>query len=108
QGRVRVTAMKARTIGGERQAMNSLRRMGPLLLVGTILGGMPIAAAYAQDAAPAASAPAAAALPGSGVVRTIAVAGSQRLEPDTVRSYIKLKPGDPYTRETLDQALKDL
>lgn len=100
--------MKARTIGGERQAMNSLRRMGPLLLVGTILGGMPVAAAYAQDAAPAASAPAAAALPGSGVVRTIAVAGSQRLEPDTVRSYIKLKPGDPYTRETLDQALKDL
>ncbi|TVV70913.1 outer membrane protein assembly factor BamA, partial [Sphingomonas solaris] len=44
----------------------------------------------------------------SGTVRTIQVTGSQRLEPDTVRSYVKLRPGDAYTREQLDQALKDL
>ncbi|NNC72395.1 MAG: outer membrane protein assembly factor BamA [Sphingomonadaceae bacterium] len=42
------------------------------------------------------------------VVRTIAVEGSQRIEPDTVRSYIELRPGQPYTRATLDEALRDL
>ncbi len=58
----------------------------------------------APPAAPAASAP----QPGSGIIHSINVTGNQRLEPDTVRSYIKLRPGDPFTRETLDQALKDL
>ena len=63
--------------------------------------------------APAASAPIAApaapvAQPGSGIIHSIAVTGNQRLEPDTVRSYVKLHAGDAYTREALDQALKDL
>ncbi|MBU3076272.1 outer membrane protein assembly factor BamA [Sphingomonas sp. XMGL2] len=43
-----------------------------------------------------------------GVIKSISVVGNQRLEADTVRSYIKLKAGDAYTRESLDQALKDL
>ena len=34
--------------------------------------------------------------------------GSERLEPETVRSYANLVPGQGYTAETLDQALKDL
>jgi outer membrane protein insertion porin family len=55
----------------------------------------------APAAAPAAPAPV-------GVIKTIGVDGYQRLEPDTVRSYISLKPGQSYTREQLDQALKDL
>ncbi|MBV9840360.1 MAG: outer membrane protein assembly factor BamA [Sphingomonadaceae bacterium] len=46
--------------------------------------------------------------PATGTIKTINVVGAQRLEPDTVRSYIKLKPGDPYNREALDQVLKDL
>src|SRR5690606_11571725 len=89
----------------------SLRRIAPVLLVGTVLGGLPgVAAAQDQPAATAEPAPASASpvLPGSGTIRSINVTGSQRLEPDTVRSYIKLKPGDAYTREALDQALKDL
>ena len=69
----------------------------------TMLAGMP---ALAQPAAPAPPAPAA--QPGSGIIHTIGVTGNQRLEADTVRSYIKLKAGDAYTRESLDQALKDL
>nr|WP_089219255.1 outer membrane protein assembly factor BamA [Sphingomonas laterariae] len=80
-------------------------------MVGTVLGGLPAAAlAQVAPAAPAAPAQSAAplGLPGSGVIRSINVAGSQRLEPDTVRSYVKLRAGDPYTREALDQALKDL
>ena len=34
--------------------------------------------------------------------------GAQRLEPDTIRSYIRLRVGQPYTVATADQALKDL
>jgi outer membrane protein insertion porin family len=41
-------------------------------------------------------------------VRSITIEGAQRLEPDTIRSYIRLKEGDPYTQASADQALKDL
>ena len=34
--------------------------------------------------------------------------GSQRLEPDTILSYIRLRPGQTYTQALGDQALKDL
>ena len=44
----------------------------------------------------------------SGVIRSIRVAGAERLEPETVRSYANLVPGQEYTAESLDQALKDL
>jgi outer membrane protein insertion porin family len=43
-----------------------------------------------------------------GTIKTINVTGSQRIEPDTVRSYIKLRPGATYTQESLDEALRDL
>ena len=36
------------------------------------------------------------------------VTGNQRLEPETIRAYANLAPGQTYTTETLDQALKDL
>ena len=94
------------------------RRAGALLLVGTVLGGSaaPVfaqAASAAQPAAtqPAVQAPAAAPAPAAEPVRTIrsiAVRGNQRLEPETIRAYANLTPGQTYTRETLDQALKDL
>ncbi|MEH3106746.1 MAG: outer membrane protein assembly factor BamA [Sphingomonas fennica] len=90
-------------------------------MIGTALGGIPIEAQAQRAAArqtpapqltavPPADAPAtpAGALPGSGTIRSLTVSGAQRLEPDTVRSYIKLRAGEPYTRESLDQALKDL
>jgi outer membrane protein insertion porin family len=84
-------------------------RLVKALLIGTALAGMP---AVAQTPTPAAPASALATpvvpQPGSGVIKTIEVTGNQRLEADTVRSYIKLHPGDAYTRESLDQALKDL
>ncbi len=112
-------------------------RLASALLIGTILAGTasPVlaqaeggpanptstkptsakkAAGARKGATPAAAAtPAvtdapAAVLPGSGIVKSIKVVGSQRLEPDTVRSYVTLKAGDSYTREQLDQALKDL
>ena len=100
---------------------NISRRAGAVLLVGTIVGGWS-APLLAQDAPPAtqpapaatptAQAPAAApilAVPeAAGSIRSIAVKGSQRLEPATIISYANLAPGQTYTAETLDQALKDL
>src|SRR4051812_37748078 len=85
-------------------------RLASALLIGTMLAGVPaFAQAPAPAPAPTAAAPAAAVpQPGSGVIHSMNVTGNQRLEADTVRSYVKLRPGDAFTRETLDQALKDL
>ncbi len=55
-----------------------------------------------------APAPAPAPVATAGTIRSIRVVGSERLEPETVRSYSNLVPGQSYTAETLDQALKDL
>jgi outer membrane protein insertion porin family len=86
------------------------------LLGGTILAGVP-GLAFAQEGGqqPAAQpAPAAAgqvappALQQGSVIRTIAVSGAQRLEPQTILSYIQLRPGQVYTPAAADQALKDL
>ena len=91
------------------------RRAGAALLVGTMLGtwAMP---ALAQDAAPQPAGPAAqpaatpaeTPAPAARTIRSIAVRGNQRLEPETIRSYANLAPGQSYTAGTLDQALKDL
>ena len=46
--------------------------------------------------------------PASAVIRSINVRGNQRLEAETIRSYANLQPGQTYTTETLDAALKAL
>ncbi len=82
------------------------------LLGCTVLAGLP-AAAFAQEAAPTPAttppvvAPVAAAETGD-IIRSIAVAGAQRLEPETIISYIQLRPGQIYTATAADQALIDL
>ena len=78
------------------------------LLGGTILAGLP-AVASAQDAAqPAPPVAAPQAEPQQDIIRSIAIAGAQRLEPQTILSYIALRPGQVYTAAAADQALKDL
>ena len=49
-------------------------------------------------------------LPGDEVntVQSITIRGNERLEAETVASYIGLSAGDTYDRNRLDQALKDL
>jgi outer membrane protein insertion porin family len=42
------------------------------------------------------------------VIKTLRVEGSQRIEGDTVLSYTKLRVGQAFSNETLDQAIKDL
>ena len=90
--------------------MMSSKRQRPVvaaLLATTMMGGLSAVPALAQDAAqPAASVPAVA--PAAGTIRSINVVGQQRLEPDTVLSYTKLRIGQPFTQESLDQALRDL
>ncbi|MFW5634062.1 MAG: outer membrane protein assembly factor BamA, partial [Erythrobacter sp.] len=46
--------------------------------------------------------------PSANVIRTISVAGAERLEPTTILSYIRLRVGQEYTSVAADEALKDL
>ncbi|WP_187336854.1 outer membrane protein assembly factor BamA [Novosphingopyxis iocasae] len=99
-----------------RHCTNGRTRFAAALLSGTILAGIAApASAQSETAQPAATAPATqqavqtdATRPGQDVIRTISVAGTQRLEPNTVLTYIKLRPGQVYTPEAADQALRDL
>ncbi len=68
----------------------------------------PAAAPVAAPAPAPTSAPAPAPVPAADPIRAINIVGAQRLEPDTIRSYITLRVGEPYTQTTADQALKDL
>ena len=105
-----------------------------MLLVGTMLGGPlgagPVLAQLSPPGTPgAASQPAVAPMvpptpippsaadtapvskpsaTASGILRGITIKGTERLEPETVRSYIDLNVGDTYDRESEDKALKAL
>ena len=92
-------------------------RLTAWLLAGTMLGGLISMPARADDQpgaqapAPAPTAPAAATtspVATSWTITSITVQGAERLEPDTVLSYTKLRVGGTYTQEMGDQALKDL
>ncbi|MFN3424943.1 MAG: outer membrane protein assembly factor BamA [Novosphingobium meiothermophilum] len=81
-------------------------RSAPLcaaLLVTSAIVAVP-QVAFAQGAAAQPASPA----PAGDVIRSVVVEGSQRLEPDTILSYIRLRPGQTYTQALGDQALKDL
>ena len=97
------------------------------LLGCSTLAGMPLAVAAQDDAAPSGSqqtpapvpdapdaapvqasptpAPTPAAQQEGEIIRTISVSGAQRLEPETIVSYIQLRPGDEYTPAAADLAL---
>jgi outer membrane protein insertion porin family len=64
------------------------------VLVLVMLGVLAAASAYAQPAA--------------GLIREIRVDGTQRIDPETVRSYLLLRPGDRSDSDRLDQSLKAL
>lgn len=92
-----------KTMVERKQLQRASRTMAVLLLGTTVLAGLP-QAALAQAAA---SAPAAAPATGE-AIKSISVVGAQRLEADTILTYIKLRIGQPYTQAAADQALKDL
>ncbi|MEP1231585.1 MAG: outer membrane protein assembly factor BamA, partial [Litorimonas sp.] len=70
-----------------------------------VMTGLPMNAG-AQDAP---AAPAAAAPQGPPtVIRSIQVAGNQRIEPNTIASYLLFSPGDPYSEVRIDSSIKTL
>jgi len=62
--------------------------------------------AIAQTRAPAGRT--AAGIAGGGAIADIRIIGIQRIEPETVRSYLLLQPGDPWDPERIDRSLKAL
>ena len=92
-----------------------------MLLASTMFSCLPADAQTTSPAAPRRAAPARAAAqvpaptatpavvaPVTRTIKSIRVEGSQRLEPETVLSYTKLRTGQAFTNESLDQAIKDL
>ncbi|MBK1659753.1 outer membrane protein assembly factor BamA [Paracraurococcus ruber] len=66
---------------------------------------LPAAAdAQVRPRAPERAAPA----PGGEVIQGIDIRGNQRIEADTVRSYMLLQPGDRFDADRLDRSLKSL
>jgi outer membrane protein insertion porin family len=97
------------------KANSNRRRLCSALLVGTILGGLAFPARAQPGAAQPVQPPAVETQPvvapapaEAAVIRSIGISGNQRLEPETVISYMKLRVGEPYNRERLDEALRDL
>ena len=93
--------MKSRPFG-------NLKSVGIFLMGSTALaasGAMTPAFAQTTPPAPAAEPTAPAAVD---QIKSITVVGTQRLEGDTVRSYIRLRTGQLWTQVSADQALKDL
>ena len=43
-----------------------------------------------------------------GTIREIRVEGAQRIEPETIRSYLRLNPGDAFDPVRIDQSLKSI
>ncbi|MEO1020066.1 MAG: POTRA domain-containing protein, partial [Pseudomonadota bacterium] len=42
------------------------------------------------------------------IVETIEIRGNQRIEPSTIESYLRVRPGDPFDDDQLDESLKSL
>ncbi len=87
-------------------------RLAGLLCCGSMLAGMTsLAFAQAVQPAPAAATtptPAPAPPARGSTINSISVVGSERLEPTTILSYIRLRVGQEYTSTAADEALKDL
>jgi outer membrane protein insertion porin family len=119
-----VTSIQVAAGPGPARLTNIRRTLLPLLLLGVAPGVSAVpgaqGAAFAQSAqqpvirsqaAPAQAAPPAVApaeAPPVRQIRSLNIVGNERLEADTVRSYVDLRPGEPYDRVSTDRALKDL
>ncbi|MCB2062554.1 MAG: outer membrane protein assembly factor BamA, partial [Novosphingobium sp.] len=96
-------------MGRDMVRSNDVRRasgLAALLLGSTMLAGLP-APALAQDASEATPATGEVA-PQAQNIRAMRVTGNQRLEAQTILSYIRLRIGQEWSSAAGDQALKDL
>lgn len=46
--------------------------------------------------------------PAPGTVQAIEVVGAQRIDPETVRSFVLLRPGDPFDDDRIDRSVRTL
>nr|WP_256476539.1 outer membrane protein assembly factor BamA [Siccirubricoccus soli] len=88
--------------------MSPIPRLLPLA-VATLASGLLLPTAADAQPRPR-TVPRAAQVPPAqgGVVRAIEVRGNQRIEADTIRSYMVLQPGDAFDPDRLDRSLKAL
>ncbi|WP_443208558.1 POTRA domain-containing protein [Sphingomonas sp. PAMC 26621] len=77
--------------------------VGPIVFASAAVSGTAVPPKPLSQQQPAAPTPAA-----PRPITSIRVEGAQRVEPETVLSYTRLRTGQPFTHETLDQAIKDL
>ncbi|HUB97455.1 MAG TPA: POTRA domain-containing protein, partial [Stellaceae bacterium] len=47
-------------------------------------------------------------IPSGGTIQEIRIEGAQRVEPETVRSYLLVQPGDQFDSDRIDRSLKAL
>jgi len=47
-------------------------------------------------------------IPSGGTIEEVRIEGAQRVEPETVRSYLLVQPGDPFDSDRIDRSLKAL
>ena len=83
-------------------------RFALALLGGTMLAGVPAPLLAQETEVDTAAQPAPVAAPQGQTIRSITITGAQRLEPQTIISYIQMRVGDTYTQALADEALKDL
>jgi outer membrane protein insertion porin family len=78
-----------------RIVLGVVRRFALIVGLASLIAGVPAIQVLAQTA------------PGD-VVREIRIEGTQRVDPDTVKSYLQVQPGQPYDATKLDASLKAL
>jgi outer membrane protein insertion porin family len=66
------------------------------------------AAPAAASVAPPGAAPVGAPALGGGAIQAIQVVGNRRIEDGTIRSYMVVRPGDPFDPDRLDRSVKTL
>lgn len=47
-------------------------------------------------------------IPSGGIIKEVRIEGTQRVEPETVKSYLLVQPGDPFDADRVDRSLKAL
>jgi outer membrane protein insertion porin family len=79
--------------------MGFLRLAGLGLLLGLCLGGVVGAGSHSATAQTITS---------GDPIQQVVIEGNQRIEADTIRSYMEINPGDPFDAAKVDRALKNL
>jgi outer membrane protein insertion porin family len=86
------------------RSANAMRVLPRIFLTGVFLSAailLPLAAILAGPAL-------AQSISSGEPIQEIRIEGSQRIEPETVRSYMAINPGDPFDAKAIDRALKNL